>query len=218
MPRLFASEKDLAFVADITKELIKDVIGQTIRYFHISVTNTPANNLYGEARDKVFDEPVVLEVLADNPKNETHTDRFGTEDDYTMELYIQWRDLVDKGVTVDVGDFYQYGENFYEIHQVNIIKTMFGQVEHRDGVRVWAKKARDGQFREDLVGPTDISDENGVQKEFVQQRGLPQNRLGETGDKRELQERGLLEPPLSGAKEVGPRGNTGTGPSFYSDD
>lgn len=217
MPRLFASKKDYAFFSDITKELIKDIAGQTIRYFHVSEQLTNIS-VYDEGHQKVFDPPVLIDVLADNPKNETHSDRFGIEDDFTLELFIHWRDLVDRGITVYVGDFFQYGDNFYEIHQVNTIKTMLGQVEHKDGIRIWAKKARDGQFKEDLEAPTDVADADGTQDEFVQQRGLEINRLGPTGDSRDLQKNGLLEPPMTGAKEVSKRGDTGTGPSFYGED
>ena len=218
MPRLFTSKKDLAFFSDITKELIKDVIGQKILYYPISALKTKAHELYNESPEKIFDNPIELEVMADSPKNETSFNRFGYEETFSLELYIQWRDLVDKGATVEVGDFFQYGENFYEVHQVNHIKAMHGMVEHKDGIRVFAKKARDTQFRERLLGPTDISYDNGTQDTFVQQRGLPENRLGQTGDKRDLQENGLLDPPPTGAKEVSERGDTGTGSSFYGDD
>lgn len=218
MPRLFASDKDLAFISDINKELIKDIIGQKISYYSVSELKTKIHTVYNESPEKIFDDPIEIEVLADSPENRTKFDRFGFEEDFTLELYIQWRDLVDKGIEVNVGDFFQYGENFYEIHQMNFIKTIFGQVEHKDGVRVWAKKARASQFKEKLLGPTDISDPDGVQKEFVQQRGQKENRLGPTGDKRELQERGILEKPLTGPKEVSERGDTdGKGPSFYGE-
>lgn len=219
MPRLFASDKDLAFVSDINKELIKDIVGQTCKYYSISELKTKVHTVYNESPDKIFDDPVEIEVLADSPKNETHFDRFGFEEDFTLELYIQWRDLVDKGINIMVGDFFQYGENFFEIHQLNFIKTIFGQIEHKDGVRVFGKKARDGQFREKLLGPTDISYEGGQQTDFVQQRGAAENRLGETGDSRDLQERGILEKPLTGPKEVSERGAPlGKGASFYDEE
>lgn len=218
MPRLFASDKDLAFISDINKELIKDIIGQKINYYSISEMKTRVHTVYNESPEKIFDDPITIECLADSPVNETHFDRFGFEEDYKLEIYIQWRDLVDKGVTVSVGDFFQYGENFYEISAIQYIKTIYGQIEHKDGIKVNGTKARDTQFKEKLFGPTDYSEVNGEQKEFVQQRGMSHNKLGETGDKRELQEREILEKPLTGAKEISELGDLdGKGPSFYGE-
>ena len=52
--------------------------------------------------------------------------------------------------------------------------------------------------------------------EFVQKRGLEENRLGPTGDKRALIEDGKLEPPEEGPAEV--KKDTGSiKSSFYGD-
>ena len=173
MPRLFTSDKDIAFFNDITKEITKDVIGQKILYYSVNLTKTKVHDLYSESPDKIYDDPIEIEVLASSPQVNTKYDRFGADTEYTLELYIQWQDLVARGINVVIGDFFQYGENFYEIQQANILKAMNGLIEHKDGVKVLAKKARRTQFKERLLGPTDISrsEPDAIQETFVQQRG-----------------------------------------------
>ena len=72
-----------------------------------------------------------------------------------------------------------------------------------------------------MFGPTSESftDEDAVQDTFVQQRGAKNNKLGETGDVRELQKRGVLEGPITGPKEVSPEGDSSNvGSAFYDED
>ncbi len=72
-----------------------------------------------------------------------------------------------------------------------------------------------------VFGPTSesYSDPDAVQETFVQQRGFDKNKLGETGDIRQLRENGVLDKPISGPKEVSPKGDPrGVGSSFYGDE
>jgi hypothetical protein len=72
-----------------------------------------------------------------------------------------------------------------------------------------------------IFGPTSeaYSDSDAVQDTFVQQRGFEKNRLGETGDIRQLRENGVLDNPISGPKEVSPKGEPrGVGSSFYDEE
>ena len=87
---------------------------------------------------------------------------------------------------------------------------MYGQIEHAIGTKVTGKQARIGQIDTVPNGPTSESktDEDAVQDTFVQQRGQEENRLGETGDRRELQEKGKLDKPLSGPQEVSPKADS----------
>jgi hypothetical protein len=53
----------------------------------------------------------------------------------------------------------------------------------------------------------------------VQQRGFEENKLGVTGDVRDLVRNGVLDAPLEGPREVSPLGDkTGAGPGFYDED
>ena len=60
--------------------------------------------------------------------------------------------------------------------------------------------------------------ENPALKYYVQQRGFEENRLGKTGDVRDLQKKGILDAPLTGPAEVSPKGtDTKAGSAFYDE-
>jgi hypothetical protein len=224
MARLFLTTRETNFISDITKEVIKDVIGSRIFYYPICEAKTKVDGLYGESLEKVFDGPFIIDALVDNVyQSDTKIDSAGIDSKYKIEAFIQYRDLADKKITINIGDFFSYGEIFYEITERLVLNNIYGMTEHKAGVKIVGTKAREGQFRAPILGPTDITktDADAVQKTFVQQRGAAQNSEGETGDVRELIKNGVIE-PISGPKQVSEQGaladNSHYGSSFYGDE
>jgi hypothetical protein len=220
MARLFISPREINFINDIAKELVKDVVGQKIFYFSISEIKSHVHDVYEESPDKIFETPIELECMVKYSPQEIVTNRFGSEEYYTIECYIQVRDLIDKGIDLMEGDFFSYGETFFEIVKAPRTDTIFGQIEHKSFITVTGKQSRKGQFLSKVFGPTSewYSDPDAVQETFVQQRGLPENKLGKTGDVRSLQQNGVLDAPLTGPAEVSPLGDPDrVGSSFYDE-
>ena len=221
MARLFITEREINFINDIGKEIMKDVVGQKIYYFPINEVKSRVHDVYEEAIEKVFDNPIEIDCLVEYTPQEIRANIFGSEESYSIEVFLQERDLNDKGINVTEGDFFSYGEVFFEVIQAPDSAVIYGQIEHKGFVTIKGKQSRKGQFVSHTFGPTDeaYSDPDAVQDTFVQQRGQKMNRLGETGDTRELQKRGILEKPISGPAEVSPQGDSsGAGSSFYGDD
>lgn len=224
MARLFVTPREMNFIADITKEIAKDINGQVIHYYPVSELKTKTHDVYGEAIEKVFDQPIAVEAFVNaNYQADTVINQFGVDAIFKIEVFIQWRDLVDKSIELAIGDFFSFGDVFYEITEAMVLKNIFGQAEHQDGLRVVGTRARDGQFQAMLKGPSDLiwSDDDAVQKKFVQQRGAAENSEGPTGDKREMFENGHVDPPPDGPREVSEQGakadNSNYASSFYSD-
>lgn len=222
MARLFITPRELNFISDITKELIKDVVGQKVYYYPISEIKTKTHGVYNEALRKVYDNPIALDALVDNNfQNDTKIDKFGVDAQYKIEVFVQHRDLVDKGINVNIGDFFSFSDVFYEITERTFMRNIYGMPEHKDGVKLVGIKSREGLFVAPLLGPTDIryTDADAVQTEFEQQRGESIDANGElTGDKRDLVENGTLDKPLTGPKEVSQRGEPSRkGSSFYDE-
>ena len=221
MARLFISPREINFINDLAKELVKDVAGQKIYYFPISEVKSRVHDVYEEAVDKIFDDPIEIECFVKYEEPATKTDRFGSEKYFSVTAYIQSRDLLDKGIEILEGDFFSFGTIFYEITQAPSSNVIFGQIEHERFITVKGTQARKGVFLSKVFGPTSNknTDEDAVQETFVQQRGFEKNRLGETADIRDLQKNGVLDKPISEPQEVSPRGDkTGAGSSFYGDD
>jgi len=221
MSRLFVTQRDLNFISDLTKEIVHDVIGQVVYYYPISEIKTQVHGIYNESLKKIFDNPIMIGCLVDNSfQTETKINQFGVDSQYKLEVFIQYRDLIDRGVNVNIGDFFSFSDIFYEITEKIILQNIWGLPEHKNGIKLVGTKARKGLFDTILQGPTDIShtEENAVQTTFVQQRGLVENSQGLTGDIRDLQRTGVLDEPLAGAQEVSPIGdNSGAGSTFYDE-
>jgi len=219
MSRLFISQREIDFINDIGKEIIKDVVGQKIYLFQISEVKSKVHDVYEESPDKVFETPIEIECLVKYNAQEIKTDRFGSEEYYTIEAYIQSKDLHDKGIEILEGDFFSYGSVFFEVITAPISQTIMGQIEHKRYITITGKQSRKDLFLAKVFGPTsiDYTDDDAVQDTFVQQRGFENNRLGETADVRDLQKKGVLDKPITGPKEVSTK-SPGSSSSFYDED
>lgn len=216
MARLFITPKEQYFIADITKELIKDVVGLKIYLYPVSEFKTLAHEVYREAMQKVFDHPIEIDAIIGDIQATTTINTFGVENQYKIDVFVAWKDMVDRGIKLSIGDYFSHGDTFYEVTDLVYTHFIYGQPEWKDGVKISGHKVRESQFKAVIIGPTDISftDEDAVQTTFVQQRGREQNELGETGDKRDLVKQGILEPSITGPKKVTPKGGGG----FYDED
>jgi hypothetical protein len=215
--RLFIGQREQNLISDITKELFRDVVGQKVYYYAISETKTRNHEIYNESSDKVWDAPVELPALVGSPERGVKSDIFGPEYLAKLEVFLHYRDLIDIGINVTVGDFIRWGDTVYEIANVTNLRNIYGHAESTDGYKLECVQARKGQIDPPQVGPSDIaySDPDAVQKEFEQTRGNKEMNGEPTGDRRDLQENGVLEKPVTGPNRVvedGPKGS-----DFYGD-
>ena len=221
MARLFITPREQALISDLTKEVVKDVIGQKIYYYRVMTERTNVHDVYEEAIEKVFDIPIELDANVQWNPQETATTRFGSEKVSTMEAYVHYRDLIDKDIELKEGDYFSYGDTFFEIVTTSFIAEIYGEVEYKTGVKILGKQARKGLIDRDPIGPTDegSGEDDAIQETFVQQRGAEENSEGKTGDVRALQEQGKLEAPVEGPVEVSEKGDPSeVSSSFYGDD
>lgn len=225
MARLFITPRELNFISDITKEIVKDVVGQKIYYYSISEVKTKTHDVYNESLEKVFDGPIAIDALVDAQfQTDTKIDSFGVDAHYKIEAFIQYRDIVDKGINISIGDFFSFGDIFYEITEKVFMRNIYGMPEHKDGIKLIGTHARKSLFDAHVLGPTDISnpEAEAVQTKFEQQRGQTENSEGLTGDIRDLVKAGVLDQPLTGPKQVSEQGalndDSHYASSFYGDE
>jgi hypothetical protein len=208
MSRLFITPREQQFISDITKEFIKDVVGQYIIYYPVSTLKTKIHPVYEEAIEKIFDNPVKLDVLAGQPQRSTNWNNFGSESESVLEILVQAKDLIDKGFEPTAGDFFVYGNDVYEIVNLTNTENIYGQAEYDLAIKIGGKLSRSGQFNiedfKQMLDQTKNFASGQVQKKFVQQRGLTENEEGTTNDKREIRER-LGEDMADIALGEGPR-------------
>ena len=128
MARLFITPRELDLISDLTKEVIKDVIGQVIFYYPIRTDVTSVHDVYEESTEKIFDAPIEIDALVEWSPGEIKTTKFGNEKFHSIEARVHARDLTDKDLRMKIGDFFSYGAVFFEITQVVTISKIFGQV------------------------------------------------------------------------------------------
>lgn len=221
MARLFVTTREIDFINDMSKELIKDVVGQKVYYYRVRPEFTNIHSVYEEAVDKIFDPPIELECRVQYEPNDVRTNKFGAEEYYTINCWFHFRDVNERDVKINEGDFFSFDGNWFEVVKSTLDSIIYGQIEHGMGIKVICKQARRGLIDKDPIGPTSeqYTDIQAVQDTFVQQRGFESNRLGETADVRDLQKRGILEAPISGPAEIRPdeKGPMGIRSSFYDE-
>ena len=212
MARLFIGQREVEFINDITKEFLKDVIGQVIHYFPVSSIKSEVHAVYNEAVRKIFENPIRIPALVGQPEWTSKTTNFGPDLEAKIEVLLQYRDLQDKNIVLSEGDLFSYDDTLYEIiNFVNSGKNIFGLAEYYTSWKITGRSARLSQAEVANLPPPRLAPDD-VQKVFEQQRGLPITSTGEaTGDAREMRVRlGHVMAPVAlgtGAKKVEPNVN-----------
>ena len=145
---MFFGEKERDLVKQVNDELAERVVGQTIAYYPISIEDSNFNDLYGEAIEKVSLPPVRVFAYV-TVDNEQVNERYGYEYKSSLTVNFHRKRLVaDQNLYVRVGDFIQYGDEFYEIVRTyNDTRYYFGQVEHKFQITADCITARAGNFQ-----------------------------------------------------------------------
>ena len=109
MSRLFITPRELDLISDLNKEIVKDVIGQKIYYYKARTDLSNVHEVYEESMDKIFDPPIDIDARIEWNQAEIRTNQFGSEEYSAISVYIQYRDVLDKNIDVEEGDYLSYG-------------------------------------------------------------------------------------------------------------
>ncbi len=204
MSRLFVTQKELALISDLNKELMKDLVGQFLVYFPISEAKTRNHEIYNESPEKVFDNPIKIPAIVSNEEDPIETNIFGPDYRSKINAFVHYNDLVDNNINIAVGDFVKWGDVYYEISNLVRLRPVMGHEEEMEGFRLECVMARTGKFFAPLEGPTErvYTDDNAVQTTFEQTLGESTIDGEPTGDRRDLIDRGVLEKPVTGPKKI----------------
>ena len=111
---LFGGSRDISLFRHINKELINNIIQQSVGYYKIALDKT-SSNLYGESLVKTYNDPILVNCLIERSSQEWTESEFGA--DVTRSINVRFlRDiLVDINLVPEVGDVVLWQENYYEI-------------------------------------------------------------------------------------------------------
>jgi hypothetical protein len=146
MAKKFVTERELAFIDSITKELLQHVVMQEILYYAIDVENSRVDDLYQESIRKVWRPPVKINARIQYDNQNTKSTSFGPDSSYTLEAYCHLNELEDRNVKPREGDFVEVGRVFFEITSVTAPQMAFGQFNEKVMTKLICVPAREGQF------------------------------------------------------------------------
>ena len=123
---LFGSNRDFDLLVNINRELLKDVVEQEILYYKLSLEDT-LSNLYGEALDKSYWEPLKLNCLITRGDQVITSDDFGPDLSREASFAFIRQDLSDVSVVPEVGDILMWHEDYYEVDTVRENQLFVGR-------------------------------------------------------------------------------------------
>jgi hypothetical protein len=126
---IFGSQRDFRLLVGINRELVSDVVEQEILYYKISLEQTQAN-IYGEAPEKVYWNPVKLNCLIDRGDQQTTSDDFGADSIRDVKFAFIRQDLKDVNTFPEVGDIIQWQEDYYEVDNTTENQLLLGKDEN----------------------------------------------------------------------------------------
>ena len=114
---LFGGSRDISLFRTMNKELINDII-QTEVGFHKFVLQDSETNVYGESKNKVYYEPMLIPCLINREdQNWSETD-FGPDSTQQMTFSFLRATLVEKDLVPEVGDIVLYNNDYFEFNSI----------------------------------------------------------------------------------------------------
>ena len=123
---LFGSKRDFNVFTRIGRELLSNIIEQEIGYYKLSLADTQAN-LYGEALDKAYFNPVKFNCLITRGDQVLTVDDFGPDLNREASFAFIRQDLVDGNTVPEVGDIILWHEDYYEVDTVRENQLFVGR-------------------------------------------------------------------------------------------
>jgi hypothetical protein len=126
MCALFGSSRDISTYKGMTREVLEDVISQSIGYYKI-VLPAATSNVYGEAINKTYIGPVLITCLISRGDFDFTSTELGPDNTRNTEFRFFRDHLVEANVFPEVGDVIMYNELYYLVDSVNENQLILGK-------------------------------------------------------------------------------------------
>jgi hypothetical protein len=125
---LFGNSRDIAFIKNINRELMDDVIQQEVDFYELSLKDTD-NNLYGEAPGgKVYYRPVRITCLITRGDIQAVADdQFGIDQTQSTQFAFLKPKLREYNLVPQVGDIIESRGIYYEVDNINENQFVVGK-------------------------------------------------------------------------------------------
>lgn len=148
---LFRSKHNIEYLKRKNRELVERVVGEKITYYAISKKFT-RTNIYGEAKEKIFEPPIEVYALVRWKDQVIKTDRFGQDVSYEIAFFPLLDTLQEKNVSPREGDYVEYDSKQFEITQISYPRQMLGKEEENFYLQLDCVTVREGVFHTTISG------------------------------------------------------------------
>jgi len=128
MPK-FLQTRDIEFFKSIARELVDDVVQNTIVLFKINMNETKVN-IYGESLNKTWYPGVELYALYSKSPEDIVYEGFGPELQQNITFKLDRTMCEEKDVYPEVGDIIFFDTSYYEIDNTNEIQFIGGSPDN----------------------------------------------------------------------------------------
>lgn len=125
MPK-FLQARDIDLFKSIARELVDDVIQNTIVLFKINMNETKVN-IYGESLNKTWYPGVQVYALIDKEPESARYEGFGSDRDQNVTFKLDRWMLEEKGIYPEIGDVINWNDGYFEIDNTNEVQLVGGQ-------------------------------------------------------------------------------------------
>jgi hypothetical protein len=132
MPK-FISDRDVNFFKSIAREVVDDVVQDTIVLYKINLVDTKVN-LYGEALNKTWHPGVQLNALIDKEGTNQNYEGFGSNTIQNIQFKLDRWMLEEKGIYPEVGDVIFFDTSYFEINNTNEVQYTGGLPQYNFSV------------------------------------------------------------------------------------
>lgn len=123
---LFGSSRDIGTFKGISRELVNNIISQQCGYYKVMLNDTVAN-IYGEATQKFYIGPVLLNCLIERGDFSFDQGDFGPDVKRPATFRFLKQDIVEANVHPEPGDIIMYNEVYYQADNVNENQLIVGK-------------------------------------------------------------------------------------------
>jgi len=128
MPK-FLQTRDIEFFKSIARELVDDVVQNTIVLFKINMNETKVN-IYGESLNKTWYPGVELYALYSKSPEDIVYEGFGPDMQQNITFKLDRIMCEEKDVYPEVGDIIFFDTSYYEIDNTNEIQFIGGNPDN----------------------------------------------------------------------------------------
>jgi hypothetical protein len=128
MPK-FLQTRDIEFFKSIARELVDDVVQNTIVLFKVNMNETKVN-IYGESLNKTWYPGVELYALYSKNPEDVVYEGFGPEMQQNITFKLDRAMCEEKNLYPEVGDIIFFDTSYYEIDNTNEIQFIGGSPDN----------------------------------------------------------------------------------------